>query len=164
MAGGAYCRDGQVRHAGTSLCREGRSLLQRRCAAPFEESAGVRVQRVDFLPMFVLFRRELFALQRWDPALKCCGADDLDFFISMLDVPCTVLFTPDVDVEHPPVPHDPSYMRMRTRIDFYARMMSKHDLNRVELVSGIVFALRPDGNAVAYCELGRAREAAVDPA
>ena len=161
MVGGAYSLDGQVRHAGTSLLREGRSLRQVASPALLEECAGVRVQRVEFLPLFVLFRRELFEWQRWDPALKTGGGDDLDFFVSMLDVPYTVLFTPDVDVEHPPVRRDASYLRLRTRIDFIERMMGKHGLDRVELISGVVLELRPDGNAVAYCELDRPREAAV---
>jgi hypothetical protein len=153
VVGGCVTRNGQVRNVGTNFERCGdASLRQLLPAGPFEEYGGIRFRRTDCVPLFVLMREELFAHLRWDPDLKT-GGQHFDFFLRMQATPYSVLYTPDVAVDHPPIEAGPSYRRLRSRGEFLGQMLVKHRLTRLQAVNGTVFELRPDGQLTMYCEL-----------
>lgn len=152
--GGCVTRNGQVRNVGTCFERRGASLNQLTPKASLAEYAGIQFQQTDCVPLFVLMRAELFTHLRWDPDLKT-GGQHFDFFLRMKETPYTVLYTPDVTVDHPPVEASSNYRQLRQRGEFLRQMLIKHELTRLKTQSGAVFELRSDGELTMYCELER---------
>jgi hypothetical protein len=147
VVGGAVARRGRLRSVGTLLQQSGSQLREVEAPGEFEEHDGIRFKRVDFLPNFVLMRRELFEHVRWDPALKTSG-EHLDFYLCLRQTPYTAVFTPDAFGEHPPIEADKSYKRLRLRGQFLKLMMEKHGLTRLTTLSGSVTERQPDGRLV----------------
>ncbi len=143
--GGGVGRDGRIPHRGTMLVREGKTLRQLPARGPEEEQHDLRFMRVDCVPNFVLFRAEVFERIRWDPALKIAG-EHIDFFLRFQETPFKVLYSPETTVDHQPRQLQPDYRRLRWRGDFIRQVLIKHDLDRLERVSGKVVELRPDGS------------------
>ena len=152
VAGGAVVRNGRVPHAGTWLRRRGRTLDQVDAGAPQCELGGLRFHEVDHVPMFALMRSTLLSQLRWDEDLKT-GGEEFDFFLRLKETPYTVLYTPDVAVDHPPAQAAESYRRLRWRSEFLERVLEKHGLTTLRAVTGAIAELDDQGRLRWYCEL-----------
>lgn len=149
VVGGGVVRGGRLRHVGTVLRRDGRTVRQVPATNPPEEHDGVRFVRVHCVPNFALIRGELFEQMRWDPALKIAG-EHIDFFLRLQQTQFAVLYAPDVTVDHQPKQPHPGYRRLRLRGEFIKQVLLKHDIDRLERAGGGIAEFRPDGSLTTY--------------
>lgn len=113
---------------------------------------GVRYRKTGCVLNFALFRKELFNVIRWDNDLKV--TEHLDFYMRMKGTTYSILYTPDVMIDHPPTERENNYKQMRQRDEFQAIMLRKHNARRVKYTNGQVVELMPDGSLKRYKEHG----------
>jgi hypothetical protein len=70
----------------------------------------------------------------------------------MKNTPFSIIYTPDVTVDHPPAERDPDYKEMRQRDEFIKKMFAKHGVTRTKYVNGQVTEVTKDGSIKRYKE------------
>lgn len=144
VVGGDATRDGEAVRFDFRIDRREATFRPVFEDSPYLVHDGIRYRETDCVVQFALLRRELFDHVLWDPELKI--GEHGDFFFRVLDAPYSVLYTPDVVIDHPESRDDSGYARYRARdADFRARAMAKHGLTRIEMPDGSVIELPPAG-------------------
>jgi Glycosyl transferase family 2 len=146
VVGGVVNCDGHRRRFDFRIERRGQTLRQIADDSTFRDHQGIRYRPTDSVLNFALMRQALFEHTQWDPELKV--AEHLDFYLGVMEGPYSVLFTPDVVVDHPPLQRDPAYVAYRYREEFFTKAFRKHRLTRVETIGGEVVELGADGAIV----------------
>jgi GT2 family glycosyltransferase len=144
IVGGDATRDGEAVRFDFRIERRDGTFRPVFDDSPYSVHDGIRYRETDCVVQFALMRRALFDHVLWDPELKI--GEHGDFFFRALDAPYSVLYTPDVVIDHPESGDDSDYALYRARyVDFRARSMAKHGVTRIEAPDGSVIELPLDG-------------------
>lgn len=110
---------------------------------------GVTYKPTDCVMNFALMSRQMLEQIKWDNDLKL--REHHDFYIKIKKSSWSVLFTPDVQIEHDKRRDSPEYNALKTRDEYLVKMMEKNNLKKIRYLRGQVRELK-DGKIIKYRE------------
>jgi len=105
----------------------------------WEKYKGIEYRQSEIVYNFGLFRVEMLKEHSWDNFIKIKG-EHSDFFLRLKETEWQALYVPEVVVKHIPV-RDRHYNEKRSRNQYLAYMMKKHNIKTIVSPSGTMTEL-----------------------
>lgn len=153
IVGGALTQLGTDVHFEFSLDMKDDTISQMPDNSQWREHEGIRYRNPGCVLNFALMRKDIMRYIQWDPELKVC--EHMDFYLRLRNIASnkTIVYTPDVVIDHPPAERDNEYKALRQRDEFLKKMFYKHGARRVKYLNGQITELQRDGSLKRYKEV-----------